>query len=168
MARPVRWEGWRRSAGAIRPSAALSLPNVSGNWRRLLRSIRGSAKSRKRSTIDAPCPFTITPPHITPPLNPTHSSTSLSLRRDCPANPSNRALTCGHKEHQKNRCHGPTVVPVAPSRAFLILCLGNQRSRQRSPERDSGVFAQPRWPSRDALSRYESERDCPGVRTGSW
>ena len=27
MARPVRWEGWRKPAGAIRPLAALSLPN---------------------------------------------------------------------------------------------------------------------------------------------
>ena len=28
VARPVRWEGWRKPAGAIRPLAALSLPNA--------------------------------------------------------------------------------------------------------------------------------------------
>ena len=33
-------------------------------------------------------------PQITPPLKPTHSSTSLSLRRHSPANPGGRALMC--------------------------------------------------------------------------
>ena len=28
VARPVRWEGWRKPVGVIRPLAALSLPNV--------------------------------------------------------------------------------------------------------------------------------------------
>ena len=71
---------------APQSTAQMTTAAMSGNRRRLLRSIRGSAKSRKRSMAGAPCPFTITPP-----LNPAHSSTSLSLRRDCPANPGNRA-----------------------------------------------------------------------------
>ena len=108
------------------------------------------------------------PSHITPPLNPAHSSTSLSLRCDCPANPGNRALTCGHKEHQKIDATGQRwrqSPQVAPFPSFALATSEAVSARRRGVQ---GFSHNPNGST--VMLRLVANQNAIalGCRTGSW